>query len=116
MQEFSAFEPLWMELSDACIAANGDVTRGKMMSADALTFDGKVFAFWSTKGGRTGLGCRLGRDCSVDALGLSDWQHLAPFKTRPPMKDWIVVGVNDAAHWQRLIGLALDKARTARKT
>ena len=51
------------------------------------------------------------RETDFDALGLTDWQHLAPFKTKPPMKDWIVAGIGDRARWGALMDLAYDVAR-----
>ncbi|MEM9269285.1 MAG: hypothetical protein AAGA78_10160 [Pseudomonadota bacterium] len=101
----------WLDLKSAFLARHQDVEEGRMMSAEALTHRGKVFCFYSTKGGRVGLGCRVGRDQDVEALGLQDWQHLAPFRTRPPMKDWIVAGLDDAARWERLGTVALELAR-----
>lgn len=47
----------WQELAGGFVAIDSDIAPGKMMSADALTYKGKVFAFFSTKGGREGLGC-----------------------------------------------------------
>jgi len=81
------------------------------MSSDALTFGGKVFAFYTTKGRFEGLGLRLGREFEVAPLKLADWSYLAPFKTKPPMPDWIVVGVADAHRWPELARLALAQAR-----
>ncbi|MEM6914766.1 MAG: hypothetical protein AAF511_12395 [Pseudomonadota bacterium] len=101
----------WQFLRDRMEGSEPGVSQGRLMSADALTFDGKVFAFFSTKGGRVGLGCRVGRDLDLEALNLSDWQHLAPFKTRPPMKDWIVLGEGDRSRWDELAQLCLTLAR-----
>lgn len=89
----------WVSLRDRMLVTHPDVSRGNMMSADALTFGGKVFAFYSTKGGRVGLGCRVGRDVDPSQFALTDWQHLSPFKSKPPMKDWIVIGTGDVAQW-----------------
>ncbi|MEM9717567.1 MAG: hypothetical protein AAF826_13720, partial [Pseudomonadota bacterium] len=88
MTDVSALSEAWLDASAAFLLRNPDVDTGRMMSADALVYKGRVFAFFSTKGGRVGLGCRLGRDYDFDSLDLVDWQHLAPFKTKPPMKDW----------------------------
>ena len=101
----------WDKLSARMEQLHDDVEHGVMMSAPALTRAGKVFAFYSAKGGRLGLGCRLGRDYEIESLGLSDWQHLAPFRSKPPMKDWIVAGAGDADHWDRLADEALRLAR-----
>ena len=104
----------WQRLADRFTAANPGVAPGKMMSAEALTYGGKVFAFFSTRGGRAGLGCRLGRDFDMGALALADWQYLAPFRTKPAMKDWIVAGEGDRSRWPDLMRVAFDVAQ-ARK-
>ena len=100
----------WDLLSHRFADTHKGIAPGKMMSADALTYGGKVFAFFTTKGGRVGLGCRVGRDYPIDALSISDWQHLAPFKTKPPMKDWIVVGEGDLDAWERAMDAAYEVA------
>lgn len=100
----------WRSLSAAFIRSHPDAQPGKMMQSPALALNGKVFAFYTIHGGRTGLGVRLGRETEFDSLGLSDWQHLAPFKTKPPMKDWIVAGVGDQARWPDLMQRAYDAA------
>ncbi|MCB2134841.1 MAG: hypothetical protein KDE08_02680 [Rhodobacteraceae bacterium] len=105
----------WARLLTRFAAEETDVAAGCMMSAEALTFASKVFAFYSTKGGRIGLGCRLGRDYPIASLGLGDWQYLAPFKTKPPMRDWIVAGVGDLEKWPELCALALDLARNGKR-
>ncbi|MEM9010807.1 MAG: hypothetical protein AAGE18_06235 [Pseudomonadota bacterium] len=101
----------WQRLCAAQLARHPEVMEGRMMSAPALTLRGRVYAFFSSKGGRTGLGCRLGRKTPIAALGLRDWQHLAPFKTRPPMQDWIVAGAGDVARWPELAERALSHAQ-----
>ncbi len=100
----------WDRLVLAMMDQHPDIARGRMMSADALLFRGKVFAFFSTKGGGIGLGARVGRDADVSAFGLSHWQHLAPFKTKPPMKDWIVVGAADQARWREVAAYCYQTA------
>lgn len=100
----------WENLVLAVTTRHAGVERGKMMSADALLFYDGVFVFYSTKGGRIGLGARVGRESDLSAFALSDWQHLAPFKTKPPMKDWIVVGIEDLAQWGRVADFAYKKA------
>jgi len=100
----------WENLVSSVTAQHDAVARGKMMSADALLCRGKVFVFYSTKGGMTGLGARVGRDADLTQFALSDWQHLAPFKTKPPMKDWIVVSVGDLEQWPGITDFAYEKA------
>lgn len=101
---------VWQALSDRMATEINRVERGKMMSAEALTFGGKVFTFFSTKGGGTGLGCRLGRDYPFDQLGLREIRHLAPFKTKPPMRDWILVDFADADRWADMAKISLEIA------
>ncbi len=102
----------WKAVSAVFLAFPGSAP-GRMMSAEAVTRDGKVFAFWSTKGGREGLGLRIPRNVDLSEFALTDWQHLAPFKTRPPMKDWIVVGRRDRDKWAALGRLAYEQMETA---
>lgn len=111
MTDERALKDRWTELCARRMERSPEIARGRMMSAEALTLGGKVFAFFSTKGGRAGLGVRLGRDYPVEELGLTDWQHLAPFRTKPPMKDWIVAGAADAGRWDELAELALSLAQ-----
>jgi hypothetical protein len=102
----------WTALADTLVASEKGVRHGKMMSSDAVTFAGRVFAFYTGKGRFHGLGLRLGRAFDVDALGLKAWQHLAPFKSKPPMKDWILVGADERERWPELARLALAAMRT----
>lgn len=104
----------WTALRDRMLAMNPDVDQGCMMSADALTYKGKVFAFFSTKGGRVGLGCRIGRDTDLSQFNLSDWQHLAPFRSKPPMKDWIVIGSGNRERWGALAEHCLNNFRNGK--
>jgi len=101
----------WERLKLRLLADHSDIEIGKMMSAEALTHRGKVFVFHSTKGGRAGLGARIGRAINPETFGLSDWQYLAPFKTKPPMKDWIVVGNSDQAIWHKVAEFGLGQMR-----
>jgi len=104
---------LWRSLAEMLVATESDVAHGKMMSSEAVTFGGRVFAFYTTKGRFEGLGLRLGRDYDVAGLKLGAWQYLSPFKSKPPMKDWILVGPADRERWPELTALALKLARAA---
>jgi len=102
-------DEVWDHLSIGLTEKHDGVEHGRMMSSAAVTLGGKVFAFYTTKGRFHGLGLRLGRDFDVDSLKLSSWQHLAPFKTKPPMKDWILIGVDDITRWPELAELARSR-------
>ncbi|MEM8743402.1 MAG: hypothetical protein AAGF14_02070 [Pseudomonadota bacterium] len=110
-EESAAAEQSWDTLATHLIETEHDVERGRMMSADAVTCGGKVFAFRSSKTGTEGLGVRLGRDYDFASLPTQDWTHLAPFKAKPPMKDWVMVSDMDARHWPELAGIALTLMR-----
>ena len=103
----------WQRLADDLVANQAGVERGRMMSSDAVTFGGKVFAFYTTKGRFAGLGVRLGREVGVFSLKLAEWEYLAPFKTKPPMMDWILIGSGDRDRWPEMAGLGLDIMRAA---
>lgn len=102
---------LWTDLAAALVAKEKGVQHGKMMSSDAVTFGGRVFAFYTGTGRFEGLGVRLGRAFDVDGLALSSWEYLAPFKSKPPMKDWILVGTVDRKRWPELARLALKQMK-----
>ncbi len=105
----------WRNLADGLVAHEAGVERGRMMSSDAVKFNGKVFAFFTASGRFAGLGVRLGKEVDVFSLKLRDWEYLAPFKSKPPMMDWILIGPKDRARWGEMARLALDIMRAAAK-
>lgn len=108
-------QDLWRKLADELVATEEGVERGRMMSSDAVKFGGKVFAFYTTRGRFAGLGVRLGREVDVFSLKLTDWEYLAPFKSKPPMMDWILIGAKDRARWPEMARFALDMMRASVK-
>lgn len=105
-------EAAYEKLAEEILAAEKDVAHGRMMSAPALTCGGKVFAFLTTKAEIGGMGFRVGRDYDFAALPDGTWKHLAPFRTKPPMKDWIVVGPDRTDLWPALAKDALKLMRS----
>jgi hypothetical protein len=87
-----------------------DITTGKMMSSPGIRYKNKVFAFAY----REGMVFRFGRGFDLGALGIHDYQLLAPFKTKPPLLDWFEVGPAHASQWEELARLALQRMRDAR--
>lgn len=88
-----------------------DVAPGKMMSREAITWEGQVFAFY-----RKGeMVFRLGRDADLNALGIPHATVLAPFKSKPPMHDWFCVSVTDSHQWAALARHALARLRLDRE-
>ena len=90
-------------------AEHAGVEPGRMMSRAAITYRGKVFAFY---GGEGDMGFRLGKAFDADAAGLVGWRYLSPFKTKPPLKGWIFVRPAQSERWSVLAeqALALMKA------
>ena len=107
----AAMDAAWHRIADGLVHGEADVEYGRMMSSPAVTLGGKVFAFYCANNLMTGIGARLGRDFDVDGLGLTDWSVLSPFKSKPPLKDWIVVGPADMARWSEVARLALKQMR-----
>lgn len=103
-------DALWLSLVQEMTTAHTDIRQGKMMSADALTLDGKVFVFRSRRNG-AGLGCKLGSDMTPDALSLTAWRPLQPFKGKAPMTGWYVVDAGAFPDWVRVAETALKQAR-----
>ena len=100
---------VWRELADRLVGTIDGVEHGRMMSSDAVTWGGKVFAFHTPRGRFIGMGFRIGRDNDPGDLGVAEWEHLAPVKSRPPMWDWVLVPPSQSAHWEALARLALKQ-------
>ena len=98
----SIFEQITADLTQ-----NPDVVLGKMMSAPGLKYKDSVFAFFH-KGSMT---VKLGNEFDAQAWGLTEVGPLSPFKTKPPLKDWLVVDPVHQNQWPRLAELALERIK-----
>lgn len=105
----NALAPHWIALKAQLLAEHHDIEEGRMMSSEALTHNGKVFAFFATLKGAGGLGLRVGRD--FDMTQYEDCHPLAPFKTKPPLKDWIILGGGALDSWRTTARAALECSR-----
>lgn len=84
------------------------VTAGKMMTAPALKYDNKVYAFfWEDE-----MTFKLGKDYDIQAHGVNEIRFLSPFKQKPPMTAWYIVGNDQMALWQELLDRALSLAKS----
>lgn len=79
------------------------ITTGKMMSAPALQYRGKVFAFFH----KEAMTFKLGKDFDPESFGLREWSYLSPFKNKPPMRAWVVVEALEKDQWPQFTELAL---------
>jgi hypothetical protein len=79
------------------------ITLGNMMSSPALTYQGKVFAFYYGKK----MVFRLGRNFQPELFNIRHSSVLAPFKTKPPMVDWFEIPFDEQHRWEELARYAL---------
>ena len=98
----------FQSIADAMVASQDGVEHGKMMSHPAIAYRGKVFAFYAS---RDDMAFRLGAGFDLAPFGITDFELLAPFKTKPPMKDWFRISAADAPHWPKLAEHALQRMR-----
>lgn len=76
---------------------------GKMMSAEAIQYKKKVFAFFH-EGEMT---FKLGKDFDLNPFGIHEFGHLSPFKNKPPMKAWYIISPQYIDQWSVLVEKAL---------
>ena len=103
---------IYEKLAEALVATEPDVDHGRMMSSPAVTVGGKVFAFLAGTKKFPGMGFRLGRDFDVTGLPDGSWTYLAPFRTKPPMRDWVLVAPDRSDLWPKLAQTALGLMRS----
>jgi len=101
-------EVLFITLVNKYSSSYPDVIQGKMMSSPALKYKNKVFVFLH----KGEMGFRLGPGFDPVKFGLLNARLLSPFKTKPPLKGWFIVAVDENEHWEKLTGMALDYTRT----
>ena len=87
------------------LSTHQGVEQGKMMSSPGIQFNGKNFAFYH----RSEMVFRLGREWKPGDAGITDWHHLSPFKSKPPMYDWFCITAHDADLWPELARMALSR-------
>ncbi len=80
------------------------VKLGKMMSAPGIRYKDKNYAFFHKKK----VGFKLGKEFDIDAYELSAWEHLSPFKTKPPLTAWYIIGIDDVHLWEEFGALAYE--------
>lgn len=105
MEEKDVYEDLF----DKLIAENGDVDPGLMMREPALKYKSKVFAFYYA--GENGMCFKLGKGYDIESHGIADSGFLSPFKNKPPMFAWFIVGVQHILLWEELTYVALAAMR-----
>lgn len=85
------FEDIRAELC----ASRAGVHEGKMMSSDAIKYNGKVFAFFSTK---EAMVFKLGKDADLSQFE-AQLAPFNPFKKKGPLAGWFQASFADKAQW-----------------
>lgn len=92
------------EIRDQLCKKHTQVSKGKMMSSEAIIYKGKVFAFFSRK--RT-MVFKLGKEFDTTQQ-TAELNVFNPFKKRAPLYGWYEATFNDKAQWPFLTEQALD--------
>ena len=79
------------------------ITNGKMMSSEAITYNRKVFAFFSRK---KKMVFKLGKDFDPEVMDI-EIRVFNPFKNRAPLNGWFEVSYIFKEHWPTLSEKAL---------
>ena len=103
--EQEVYEPLF----DSFIAEHEDVEPGVMMREPALKCKGKVFAFYYAD--KDSMCFKLGKGFLIKEYGVEKFDFLSPFKNKPPMYAWYMVGPEYADAWEELTFVALEQMR-----
>lgn len=96
-------EQYFNELRDRLTKIDTHIKKGKMMSSEAITYDGKVFAFFSRK---KKMVFKLGKTYLPDEAGF-EVDVFNPFTKRPPLYGWFEVPFQNHEQWPILTEEAL---------
>lgn len=100
-------EKFFHQLREQIIAEHEGTHTGTMVGAPGIQFDKKNFTFYYRKA----VAFRLGRDFEPESEGIHQYELLNPFKNKPPMKDWFVIGLDYREQWPLLAQIALQKIK-----
>ena len=81
------------------------------MSAPAIKYKNKVFAFFH----QSEMGFKLGKGYDLSPFDIQQFSYLSPFKHKPPMKAWYMIGEQDSDKWETLAYEAFAILQTATK-
>lgn len=101
-------EQLFNEIRNHFCQRDSQINIGKMMSSEAITYRGKVFAFFSRK---KKMVFKLGKDFDPDEYGL-DITVFNPFTKRQPLYSWFEVPFSEKEQWEPLAQKALNQLKS----
>lgn len=96
-------ESFFNEIREQLCSADPNIMSGKMMSSEAIVYQGKVFAFFSRK---KKMVFKLGKDFDPGSFGI-EICVFNPFKNRAPLNGWFEVPFTEKEQWQPLAKKAL---------
>ena len=88
-------EQLFNEIRNQFCLKDSKISAGKMMNSEAITYDGKVFAFFSRK---KKMVFKLGKEFDPNQFG-REICVFNPFKNRPPLNGWFEIPYTEKEHW-----------------
>ena len=97
-------QSLFQEIAKTLMMRDNKVNLGKMMSSPGIQYKGKNFAFIHNDE----MTFKLGKKFNAEANGIHEVRYLSPFKTKPPLKSWLVISESQSHLWPGLAELAFD--------
>ncbi len=91
-------EQFFNEIREQFCLLDPGIAPGKMMRSEAITYEGKVFAFFSRQ---QKMVFKLGKDFDPDQVGI-EIAVFNPFKKRGPLNGWFEVPFTEKEQWQPL--------------
>ena len=99
-------QAMYEYLADKLTKEDG-IAHGKMMTAPAVKYRGKVFVFFHQEK----MTFKLGKDFDPTSQDITEFSYLSPFKNKPPMKAWFEIPFSQKDKWATLAQLALEKMK-----
>ena len=97
-------QTLFQEIAKTLMIRDNKVNLGKMMSSPGIQYKGKNFAFIHNDE----MTFKLGKKFNAEANGIHEVRYLNPFKTKPPLKAWLVISESQSHLWPELAEFAFD--------
>lgn len=98
-------ERLFDEFRQEFISNHEGTHEGTMMGSPGIQYNKKNFTFYY----RQAVAFRAGRDFEPESEGIHEYSLLNPFKNKPPLKDWFVIGPKYSDKWMELAEISLQK-------
>ena len=101
-------EQYFNEIRESFCLKGPEIEAGKMMSSEAITYKGKVFAFFSRK---QKMVFKLGKTFDPDSAGI-EICVFNPFTNRPPLHGWFEVPFTEKEQWIPFANKALQTLKS----